>query len=165
MALSIDELSSLYGLNSVNGVAQTATQTVTETEADKKAMDGDSYISTIAGYDPNAAIPSENYNDLAKQIMAAARSEKTNTAETAKTEDTQSSGQAAESTQAAGGGSGSGGGSSDEDEDETTTEIVTINGQTYLQTTTTDSSGNTTVTRVPIGGEAATSVSKTEEIE
>jgi hypothetical protein len=46
---------------------------------------------------------------------------------------------------------GVGGGESSDSEETTETEVVTINGVTYLQTTTTDESGNMTVTRTQIG--------------
>jgi hypothetical protein len=59
---------------------------------------------------------------------------------------TQASGSATETEESG----GAGGGSSDSEET-TETEVVTINGVTYLQTTTTDESGNTTVTRTQIG--------------
>ena len=167
MSLSIDELSSLYGMYGVNGLSQNSTQSVTSADAEEKATDGDSYISTIAGLDPNAAIPSENYNDLAKMIKSAAGSTETsNSTEYASVSGTTgtassttgvtstTSEASTETAGAVGGAGGSGGGSSsDSDDDEDSeTEVVTINGQTYLQVTTTDSNGNTTVTRTPIGG-------------
>ena len=167
MSLSIDELSSIYGMYGVNGLSQYNTQAASSSEAEKKATDGDSYISTIADLDPNAAIPSENYNDLARQIKSAAgSSESANSTVYASVTDslrtdadgagtsaagTSAAGSTDAATESVGGSGGSGGaGSSDSDED-TETEVVTIDGQTYLQTTTTDSNGNTTVTRTPIG--------------
>jgi hypothetical protein len=149
MALSIDELSAIYGLNGVNGVTQTNNSTnIPTSEAEKKATDGDSYISTIAGMDANAAIPSDNYNDLARMIKSASSAGgSTSSTEYASVKDSTAD---SEETQAAGGAGGAGGGGSDSSS-ETETEVVTINGVTYLQTTTTDESGNTTVTRTPIG--------------
>ena len=147
MSLSIDELSSLYGMYGVNGLSQNNNQSVGSTETEKKATDGDSYISTIAGLDPNAAIPSENYNDLAKMIKSASGSAENSNA----TEYASVTSSTENETGAVGGAGGSGGGDSSDSDEETETEIVTINGQTYLQTTTTDANGNTTVTRTPIG--------------
>jgi hypothetical protein len=72
MVLSINELSSLYGLYGLNGITQTGTQNTQTSENEQEATDGDSYISTIAGLDLNAAIPSENYNDLPVKIKSAA---------------------------------------------------------------------------------------------
>jgi hypothetical protein len=151
MALSIDELSSLYGLYGVNGVTQTSTQNTKTSGTEQQATDGDSYISTIAGMDLDAAIPSENYNDLARKILSTSAEDKTQDS-TEYASVTDSASQTAETggTQAAGGGSG-GGDSSDSDDDDTVTEVVTINGVTYLQITTTDEDGNTTVTRTQIG--------------
>jgi hypothetical protein len=148
MSLSIDELYSLYGMYGVNGVTQTNSQSTAASETETKATEGDSYISTIAGLDPNAAIPSENYNDLALKIKSASQAAKeANSTDYASVAGTVSE---TDETQAVGG-AGGGGGSSDSDEDDTETEVVTINGVTYLQTTTTDEDGNTTVTRVRIG--------------
>jgi hypothetical protein len=105
--------------------------------------------------DANAAIPSENYNDLARMIKSSASAG----GSTSSTEYASVTGGTAQSagsgeTQAAGSAGGAGGGGSDSDSD-TETEVVTINGVTYLQTTTTDESGNTTVTRTPIGSTSA----------
>jgi hypothetical protein len=154
MALSIDELNSLYGLYGVNGITQTSTQNTQISGTEKKATDGDSYISTIAGMDLDAAIPSENYNDLARKIQSAAAAGQTqDSTEYASVTESTSQTAGTEGAQAAGGASG-GGGSSDSEE-ETETEVVTINGVTYLQTTTTDESGNTTVTRVQLSADSA----------
>jgi hypothetical protein len=60
---------------------------------------------------------------------------------------TQASGSATETAESG----GVGGGVSSDSEEMTETEVVTINGVTYLQTTTTDESGNMTVTRTQIG--------------
>jgi hypothetical protein len=90
--------------------------------------DTDSYISTISSEDE--AIPSGIYNSSGLEVGA-------------------DNGTSSEASGASGSG-GAGGGSSDSDE-ETTTEIITINGVTYLQTTTTDENGNTTVTKTEIG--------------
>jgi hypothetical protein len=152
MSLSIDELSAIYGLNGVNGVTQTNNSTnIPTSEAEKKATDGDSYISTIAGIDADAAIPSDNYNDLARMIKSSSSAGgSTSSTEYASVKESTAQTEDSEETQAAGGAGGAGGGSSDSDSD-TETEVVTINGVTYLQTTTTDENGNTTVTRTPIG--------------
>jgi hypothetical protein len=151
MSLSIDELSAIYGLNGVNGITQTNSTNIPTSEAEKKATDGDSYISTIAGMDANAAIPSDNYNDLARMIKSSSSAGgSTSSTEYASVKESTAQTEDSEETQAAGGAGGAGGGGSDSSS-ETETEVVTINGVTYLQTTTTDESGNTTVTRTPIG--------------
>jgi hypothetical protein len=64
---------------------------------------------------------------------------------------TQSTADETEETEAAGGAGGAGGGGSSDSDEDTETELVTINGVTYLQTTTTDENGNTTVTRTQVG--------------
>lgn len=149
MALSVDELGSRYGLYGVNGMTQTDTQNTKTSKTEQKDTDGDSYISTIAGLDLDAAIPSENYNDFARKLKAAvAAGQEQDSTEYASVADGTSQTAEAGGTQAAGGASG-GGGSSDSEED-TETEIVVINGVAYLQTTTTDEDGNTTVTRTQL---------------
>ena len=151
MSMSIDELNSIYGMYGINGLSQNNTQSISSNEAEEKATDGDSYISTIAGMDPNAAIPSENYNDLARMIKSSsAGTEISDPTEYSSVEESADS-----ESQNVGAAGGSGGGSSSDSDDETETEVVTINGQTYLQITKTDSNGNTTVTRTPIGAAAS----------
>ena len=123
MSMPIDELNSIYGMYGINGLSQNNTQSISSNEAEEKATDGDSYISTIAGMDPTEYSSVEESADSESQNIGAA--------------------------------GGSGGGSSSDSDDETETEVVTINGQTYLQITKTDSNGNTTVTRTPIGAAAS----------
>jgi hypothetical protein len=101
-----------------------------EIQTEEKNNDKDSYISTISTIDE--AIPCGTYNSQGLEVGVGSNATTTQS----------------QSTEAVGGGSG--GGSSDSEED-TETEVVTINGVTYLQTTTTDANGNTTVTRIPIG--------------
>ena len=147
MSLLIDELSSLYGLYGVNNVSSNSGQSENTGKIEEAATDGDSYVSTIAGLDPDTAIPSDTYNDLARKIKSASgSSENTNATEYASVEDSLEN-----ASQSVGGSGGAGGGGSSDSEEETETEIVTIDGRTYLQTTTTDANGNTTVTRKPIG--------------
>ena len=151
MSMSIEELSSLYGTYGINGLSQVNSQSVSSSETEKKATDGDSYISTIAGMDLNAAIPSENYNDLARMVKSAsASSANSNATEYESVENSTDA-----DTESVGGAGGSGGGSSSDSDEETETEIVTINGRMYLQTTTTDSEGNKTVTRTSVGSAPA----------
>jgi hypothetical protein len=104
---------------------QTAAQ-VSKTESDR-----DSYISGIANAE--TAIPSGIYGADGLEVG-----------------DVGTDGSATSGEAASGGAGGVGGGSSDSEEDTETT-VVTINGVTYLQTTTTDENGNTTVTRTQIG--------------
>jgi uncharacterized membrane protein YgcG len=149
MAISIDDY--LNSVSAITAVTQnqaaggSATQTTSSTTGDK-----DSYIASEI--DPDAVLPSENYNDILK-VMQSAKAENASTS----TDSGSSSGAAASSgsgdTEAVGGAGGAGGGGGsddDDDEDETTTEVVTINGVTYLETTTV-SEGITTVTRTAIG--------------
>jgi hypothetical protein len=131
---------------------QSNTQT-TKTEGDK-----DSYIPSVAStISADMAIPSGTYSANGTELETFLPVTGVNTdSETAATQETAVSG----STGAAGGAGGAGGGSSDSDED-TETEVVTIDGVTYLQTTTTDENGNTTVTRTRIGAEPVNENEKT----
>lgn len=138
MSISIDEyLSSISALQT--SIAQS--RAVNSAVAQSEESEYDSYISSAV--DSSAALPSENYNDILK-IMQSAKSESSGTSTSS-----ESSGETEEAASVSGGG---GGGSSDSEE-ETTTEVVTINGVTYLETTTTVD-GVTTVTRTVIGGSA-----------
>jgi hypothetical protein len=102
-----------------------------QTQTQTGESDKDSYIPSVASAD--MVIPSGTYNaqGLEVGVGGSATSQETSTS------------------QGGAGGVGGGSDSSDSDED-TQTEIVTINGVTYLQTTTTDENGNTTVTRKQI---------------
>jgi hypothetical protein len=122
---NITDESYLAALNQLQTIRnqQTAVSATVGTKADT-----DSYISTISSADE--AIPSGTYNASGLEVGAG--------------------GDASSEASGALGSGGAGGGSSDSEE-ETTTEIVTINGVTYLQTTTTDADGNTTVTKTEIG--------------
>jgi hypothetical protein len=155
MALSIDELSSRYGFYGVDGTAQNGTRNTKASGTEQKEEDGDSYISTIANIDSDAPIPSENYNDFARKIkLSAAAGQAQDSTEYASVAGGTSQAAGTEGTQAAGGGGAVGGGSSDSEED-TETEVVFINGEAYLQTTTTDEDGNTTVTRTKLSAPPA----------
>ncbi|MCD8038912.1 MAG: hypothetical protein LUE96_07505 [Lachnospiraceae bacterium] len=141
MSLKIDEYLSYNGVLSSAAVKGTSS-TDTSSESTKAQ---DSYISTIGSADE--ALPCENYNDFAK-VFEAAKSESDGSATYSE------AGTSAEEsgTASAAGGSGD----SSESEDETTTEVVTINGVTYLQTTTVEN-GVTTVERKAIGTQGAQS--------
>ena len=65
MSLRIDEYLSYCGEVSELLKNQTASQNVSTQDADGK--DADSYVSTIGSSD--AAMPSENYNDILKEIQ------------------------------------------------------------------------------------------------
>lgn len=140
MSLRIDEYLSYSGGVSELLKNQTALQNVSTQDAASK--DADSYVSTIGSSD--AAMPSENYNDILKVIQKT------------KAESGQSQGyseNAGQTTQASGtGAEGSAGGSGDsDDETTTTTKTVVINGITYLETTTVEN-GVTSVQRTAISG-------------
>jgi hypothetical protein len=122
-------------INSVNydsylaSIAQTQmiNNQQTDVQTSRTESDRDSYIPSIASVD--TAIPSSTYGASGLEV---------GTENSVTTQDTGASG-------------GAGGGASSDSEEETTTEVVTINGVTYLQTTTTDENGSTTVTRTQIG--------------
>jgi hypothetical protein len=127
-------LASIAQIQSVNaGQTSTSVQTGT-TESDR-----DSYIPSLASAD--AAIPSSTYgaDGLETGLVSGGVT------------GTQSTADETEETDAAGGAGGAGGGGSSDSDEDTETELVTINGVTYLQTTTTDENGNTTVTRTQVG--------------
>jgi hypothetical protein len=129
MNISSIQLNSYLASIAQSQTINTSTQE-SQIQSDKKNNDKDSYISTISSIDE--VIPCGIYN--AQGLEVGADSDTT-------------------TTQSQGGGAAGDGDSSDSDED-TETEVVIINGVTYLQTTTTDENGNTTVTRIPIGSSA-----------
>jgi hypothetical protein len=108
----------------------------------KTGSDRDSYISSTAVND-DTAIPSGIYGANGMEL------ETFSSVTAANTDSDTSASQESSST----GGAGGAGGSSDSEED-TETEIVTIDGVTYLQTTTTDENGITTVTKTVISNAA-----------
>jgi hypothetical protein len=132
MNISSIQLNSYLASIAQSQTINTSTQE-SEVQSDKKNSDKDSYISTISSIDE--AIPCGTYNAQGLEVGTGSN--------TTTTSQSQGGG--------AVGAGGSGGESSDSEED-TETEVVTINGVTYLQTTTTDANGNTTITRTPIGG-------------
>ena len=139
MSLRIAEYLSYCGEVSELLKNQTASQNVSTQDADGK--DADSYVSTIGSSD--AAMPSENYNDILKEIQKT------------KAEAGQSqsySENAGQITQASGtGAAGNTGGGGDSDDETTTTKTVVINGVTYLETTTVEN-GVTSVQKTAISG-------------
>lgn len=148
MSIKIDEYISSIGAISDMVIQQNKVETTAELSVTEQEVD--TYISTIN--DSNEAIRCENYNDIL-QVMQKAKAEM-NQSETSSEQSEQMSGTS---------GSGSSGGS--DSEDETTTEVVTINGVTYLETTTVKN-GVTSVTRTVIGEqEAETDSSMQEEID
>jgi hypothetical protein len=124
------------------------TQTVgtqqTKVATNNGSSDTDSYIPSVASAD--MVIPSGTYNSKGLEVGTDYYGSNSESGST--------STQTQEGSSAVGGAGGSGG-SSDSDED-TQTQIVTIDGVTYLQTTTTDENGNTTVTRTQIGTASVT---------
>jgi hypothetical protein len=149
--MTIDELYSYYGTNGVSAVNNaTSVQQIASDDEQSSDVVGtvsssgaDAYISTIASQ--ATELRSENYNDILEQMRQA----KETIAKGGASEETASTSQGASSGGAVSGAGGSGGDSS-EDEEETTT-VVIINGQAYLETTTVNADGTTTVTRTPIG--------------
>jgi hypothetical protein len=131
MNISSIQLNSYLASIAQSQTINTSTQE-SEVQSDKKNSDTDSYISTISSIDE--AIPCGTYNAQGLEVGTG-----NNTTTTS-----QSQGGGAV-------GSGGSGGESSDSEEDTETEVVTINGVTYLQTTTTDANGNTTITRTPIG--------------
>jgi hypothetical protein len=116
---------------------QTISTQQTNVQSGGTESEKDSYISSVASAD--IAIPSG--------IYGADGVERTDDSAYGAAAGTQASGSATETAESG----GVGGGGSSDSEETTETEVVTINGVTYLQTTTTDESGNMTVTRTQIG--------------
>ena len=104
------------------------------------------------GGSSDAAMPSENYNDILKEIQktkAEAGQSQSYSENAGQTSGTGTSGQI---TQASGtGAAGNTGGGGDSDDETTTTKTVVINGVTYLETTTVEN-GVTSVQRTAISG-------------
>lgn len=148
VSLRIDEYLSYCGEVSELLKNQTASQNVSAQDADGK--DADSYVSTIGSSD--AAMPSENYNDILKEIQktkAEAGQSQSYSENAGQTSGTGTSGQ---TTQASGtGAAGNTGGGRDSDDETTTTKTVVINGVTYLETTTVEN-GVKSVQRTAISG-------------
>ena len=137
VSLRIDEYLSYCGEVSELLKNQTASQNVSTQDADGK--DADSYVSTIGSSD--AVMPSENYNDILKEIQKtkAEAGQSQSYSENAG----QTSGQ---TTQASGTGA-----AGDSDDETTITKTVVINGVTYLETTTVEN-GVKSVQRTAISG-------------
>jgi hypothetical protein len=125
--------------------AANAQQSGTQTGKTSTGSDFDSYISAIT--DSGAAIPSSTYGANGLETETFSPVTDTNTDSDVSTEEGS----------AVSGASGGGGGDSSDSDDETTTEIVTINGVTYLVTTTTDENGNETVTRTKLSDSSESS--------
>lgn len=143
VSLRIDEYLSYCGEVSELLKNQTASQNVSTQDADGK--DAGSYVSTIGSSD--AVMPSENYNDILKEIQKtkAEAGQSQSYSENAG----QTSGQ---TTQASGtGAAGNTGGGGDSDDETTITKTVVINGVTYLETTTVEN-GVKSVQRTAISG-------------
>jgi hypothetical protein len=141
----------LDSISAITAAAQNVTVTGSTSQTESESSDRDSYIAS--GVDPDAVLPSENYNDIL-EVMRSAKAEQASSSTDSNTNGAAASASGSGDTESvnASGGAGGGGGSDsddDDDEDETTTKIVTINGVTYLETTTV-SDGITTVTRTAI---------------
>jgi hypothetical protein len=135
MSISISDY--LDSISALSATLQNTSLTKAADQSGNETSDRDSYIAS--GIDADSILPSDNYNNIL-DVMRSAKSGQSSTSTDGENDTTQATGEAT--------GSGGGGGSSEEDE--TTTEIVTINGVTYLETTTV-SNGVTTVTRTKIG--------------
>jgi hypothetical protein len=147
MSLSINDY--LESLNAITAASQNVSAANTTNQADTVSSEKDSYIASEI--DADSVLPSDNYNDIL-DVIRSAKAELNSSSDNSDSDTGSASVSSGSDTEAVGsaGGSGGGGGSDSDDEDETTTEVVTINGQTYLETTTT-SNGITTVTRTKIG--------------
>lgn len=151
MSLKIDEYLSASQAITEMLKNQTTSQNVSAQET--ASEDKDSYVSTIGSSD--AAMPSENYNDILKAIQKT-KSQSVQSQETAtssgagQASETGASGQA-DQTSGAGAAGGAGGDGESEDETTTTTKTVVLNGVTYLETTNVENSV-TSVQRTAISG-------------
>lgn len=117
MSLKIDEYSNYYETASQIAVQNAKSKAQTEDESEKER---DSYISSIGNTEEIS--PCENYNDIFLKVFKTSNADAT---KSYSSEESQTAPDAAENT-----------GSDSEDEDETKAEIVTVNGFTYLETTT-----------------------------
>jgi hypothetical protein len=146
MAISINEY--LESINAITAASQNVAAANNTNQTDTVSSEKDSYIASEV--DADSVFPSDTYNDIL-DVMRSAKAELNSSDDSdSGTAEAAASGESETETVGSAGGSGGGGGSDSDDEDETTTEIVTINGQTYLETTTT-SNGITTVTRTKVG--------------
>jgi hypothetical protein len=146
MSLSINDY--LESLNAITTASQNVAAANTTNQTDTVSSEKDSYIASEI--DADSVLPSDNYNDILDVIRSAKAELNSSDDSDSDTDSASVSSGSNTETVGSAGGSGGGGGSDSDDEDETTTEVVTINGQTYLETTTT-SNGITTVTRTKIG--------------
>jgi hypothetical protein len=146
MSISINDY--LDSVSAIAAAAQSAAVTGTTSQESNVSSDKDSYIASDV--DPDAVLPCENYNDIL-EVMRSAKAEQASTSTDSDSNAGTASASGSDETEAVGasGGGGGGNGDDEDDEDETTTKIVTINGVTYLETTTV-SDGITTVTRTAI---------------
>ena len=148
VSLRIDEYLSYCGEVSELLKNQTASQNVSTQDADGK--DADSYVSTIGSSD--AAMPSENYNDILKEIQKTKAEAGQSQSYSENAGQTSGPGTSGQTTQASGtGAAGNTGGGRDSDDETTTTKTVVINGVTYLETTTVEN-GVKSVQRTAISG-------------
>lgn len=136
--MNIDE--SIYSTY-LTGIAQTQIQPANQqgskaAETEKADTARDSYIPSVSESD--IPIPTSTYNANGMMVDDFQPVTGVNT-------DQQAGGTTA-SEESAGAGAAGGGSGSEDDEEETTTKVVTVNGVTYLETTTTEN-GITTTTR------------------
>lgn len=137
MSLKIDEYSGYYETVSQTTAQKAIAKTQAEDESEKKR---DSYISSIGNAEEIS--PCENYNNILLKVFQQSNADSSQSYSSAdKSEESQTGSGTAESTD-----------SGSENEDETKTEIVTINGVTYLETTTV-TNGVTNVQRTVLNGQ------------
>ena len=141
-------------LNSISALSTSMVQSSVQRTATSSSSDSDqdSYISSIT--DSSDPLVSDNYNDILQKLASAlttsstseSSSDSTGSNATSTSADSSTSASASSASATAG---TSGSSSDDSSSSETETEVVTINGVTYLQTTTTEN-GVETVTRTVI---------------
>lgn len=153
--MSISELSSyinsLQSMLAANNQQKTATTSTASSE--KASAETDNYISSLSATDE--ALPCENYNDILMKIMASYKSQENNSSTEYETlasalDNTSAESDTDSTTAAANGSAGGSNGASSDASSTTETEIVIINGKPYLQTTTTNEDGTTTITQEPL---------------
>lgn len=141
--MKIDDMGSY--LNSIASVTPTPTPESPDEELlTALSTDGDTDTYTSTQSNPDIALPSENYNDIVAQLA-------TVVSESSESETNTSDSHDNDSFQSTGSPSWSGG----DESSETQTEVVFIHGLPYLQTTTTNKDGSTTVKQEPMGNIAS----------
>ena len=139
-------------LNSISALSTSMVQSSVQRTATSSSSDSDqdSYISSIT--DSSDPLVSDNYNDILQKLASALTTSSTseNSSDSTGSNATSTSADSSTSASASSASATAGtSGSSSDDSSSSETEVVTINGVTYLQTTTTEN-GVETVTRTVI---------------